>query len=138
MVEWKEFNCIEEIYNPYFVYQGEGKTMANQAVIAVSKLVYKYYNDGDVFDNTYYLDGWCNDLSTYANWLYKYIPEMEILNKISNIYYDSEYESLLYDVAMVLTPEYLEKLDEKEKVGSIYTEEGSFKFEEYSDDEEEW
>ena len=49
--------------------------MASQLVTAVNKLVYKWYNDGDVYDNIHSLDNWANDLSSYANWPYKYIPE---------------------------------------------------------------
>ena len=72
-VDWSYFNQYEELINVYMPIQGEGDTMATQAVTAVNKLIYKWYNDGDVYDNTYQMNGWANDLSSYANWLCKYL-----------------------------------------------------------------
>ena len=76
-VDWDYFDKFEPIINKYMPDRGEGETMASQIVTAVNKLVYKWYNDGDVYDNTYILEGWANDLSDYANWLYKYVPKTQ-------------------------------------------------------------
>ena len=140
MVNWSEFNPIEKVFDPYFVHSGEGETMDSQAVIAISKLVYKWYNDGDVYDNRYGLEGWCNDLSTYANWLYNHCDCDELLG-IKDISSDSKYEELLFRLASKFTPEVLEKLDKEEKISSIYEEEGPFEFVEYEEDDwddEDW
>ena len=60
--------------------------MATQICTALNKLVYKWCNDGDVYDNTYGLDGWANNLSSYANWIYKYLPlSQEILDRIEDV-----------------------------------------------------
>ena len=68
IITWERFFQIE-----LNIYQKVEKSLA-QAVTAVSKLVYKWFNDGDVYDNRFALPGWANDLSSYANWIEKYIP----------------------------------------------------------------
>ena len=45
----------DELLDKYLPDEGEGKTMATQAVTAMCKIVYRWYNDGDVFDNTYFI-----------------------------------------------------------------------------------
>lgn len=137
MVGWEDFNSIGKITGQYLPPKGEGDNMATQACVAINKLVFKWYNDGDVFDNRYYMEGWANDLSTYANWLYNHL-EMVELNKIEYVQRDDEYEQLLFDVASMFTEEYLKELEKLPKTGSVYTEEGPFKFVEYEEDEEEW
>lgn len=143
MRNWNEFDKFESVIDKYMPMMGEGETMASQACTAVNKLVYKWYNDGDVFDNTYMLEGWCNDLSTYANWLHKHIePARLILERIAKCYSGGEYEELLYDLCETcLDTDELEKLNKHEKVGSIYKEQGVFEFEEPVDEwdeEDEW
>ena len=130
MVEWNEFNRIGNLLSRWLPLQGEGDNMATQASTAVNKLIYKWYNDGDVYDNNYYLEGWWNDLSSYANWLYNRLDIVE-LNEISNIRSESEYEDLLFKIASKFTEEYMEKLEKEPKQGSIYTEKGPFSFSEY-------
>ena len=120
---------------------GEGETLANQAVSAITKLVYIWYNDGDVYDNTYGLEGWANDLSSYANWLYKYIPEsQEILDRIDKANTESDYEDLILRplADKFLNPDYLNYLNTfAEKQGSIYDCDGPFEFRDYDEEEEE-
>lgn len=58
-------NCAKYLPN-----RGDGDSRGTQAATAISKLVYKWFNDGDVFDNTFGLEGWANDISGSANWLY--------------------------------------------------------------------
>lgn len=137
-VSWNYFDKFDNITDKYLPNMGEGNTKATQIVTAVTKLVYKYYNDGDIFDNTYYLDGWGNDLSSYANWLDKFTEESsEILHKINNCLYEDDYEYLLKHLADTLLDEhYLSEQDKIKKVGSIYDCKGSFKFEYTCDDDE--
>ena len=105
-MNWDYFDKFEPLNDIYLPPRGEGDTLATQIVTAVNKIIYKFYNDGDVFDNTYYLTGWANDLSSYANWLYKPIDESApILDRIETIQSDNEYEKLLMDLADVLLNE---------------------------------
>ena len=135
-VKWDYFDRFAEVDKKYLPSYGEGETLASQAVTAVCKLVYKWYNDGDVFDNTKYLEGWVNDLSSYANWLYNHTDRAKMLDNIFVIGTNSEYEDLLKELAdAVLDPDWLKTM-EKPAEGSIYNCDGPFKFEEYGFDEE--
>ena len=134
---YDKYQWAEEQYLPF---SGEGETMATQTVTAVTKLVFKWYNDGDVYDTTHHLQGWANDLSSYANWLYVNIPCVrDILNRIETIDIEEQYEQLLADITDVThTQEYLAKLNQKPKVGTIYECDGPFHFEEESDEYHLW
>ena len=138
---WSYFDKFDEYTSIYLPSYGEGDTMANQAVTAITKLVYKWYNDGDVYDNTYQLKGWANDLSSYANWLYTYIPETQtILDKISGISDEDEYEDLILRplADTIFNADYLKYLSTfAEKQGSIYDCDGPFEFIEEEDDYDE-
>lgn len=134
MVEWKEFDNISKVTDKWLPLQGEGNNMATQASTAINKLVYRWYNDGDVYDNRYSLEGWWNDLSCYANWLYNKLNMVE-LRMIESITSEKEYEDILFTVASKLTREYMESLEKKPKTGSIYTEEGPFEYIEYDEEE---
>lgn len=124
----------------YLPSTGEGDTFANQVVTAVNKLVYKWYNDGDVFDNTHGMEGWGNDLSSFANWLYKYIPQSrKVLEGIYMCVTDSRYEVILSQlVRACLDTEDLENWDNLPKKGSIYNCDGPFTFDDdpYGEDDE--
>ena len=136
MKEWSYFDKFETINDRYLPSQGEGETKATQVVTAVTKLVYKWYNDGDVYDNTYALEGWCNDLSSYANWLHSHSDDkvQRILEKIAICCNGSDYEDLLAELAdTLLDSEELEKMNAIPKDGSIYKCEGHFVFEEYDE-----
>lgn len=139
-VKWNYYNKFEAINDKYLPRIGEGETMATQICTALNKLVYKWYNDGDVYDNTYGLEGWLNDLSSYANWIYKYLPlSQEILDRIEDVN-EQGYECLLKDlVDKFLNKETLSYYEKQEKVDSIYECKGKFKFIEhyYEDDEDE-
>ena len=137
-VDWGYFNKFEPLEDKYLPTYGEGDNMATQMVTAVCKLVYKWYNDGDVFDNTHGLEGWANDISSYANWLYQNIPGADdILINIEMCENDSDYENLLKDLAdYCFDEEFLKTQSEMEKEGSIYNCPGPFKFVESSRDED--
>ena len=138
-VRWNEFDKFSRVIDTYMPSTGEGDTQASQLVTAVNKLIYKWYNDGDVFDNTGALDGWANDLSSYANWLYKYIPSSRsILDEVYDCFNDGDYEDLLYSLAnATLDDEDVENLADKNKVGSIYDCDGPFEWNEPEEDEDE-
>lgn len=138
-VNWSYYdNRFDGVNDKYLPIKGEGETKATQIVTAVNKLVYKWYNDGDVFDNTHYLNGWCNDLSSYANWLYYHTDTRNILDKITHCMTDGEYEDLLKELAdKLLNEEYLAEQHKIEKVETIYDCIGKFKFEEYQEEEDE-
>ena len=134
-MDWKVFEKYDKVNEKYLPAVGEGEIMATQIATAVNKLVYKWYNDGDVYDNTFAMSGWCNDLSSYANWLFKYVKEARnILAGIASVKNDGEYEDLLYDLTeATLKMDVLEKY-EVDAVGSVYDCDGCFKFEEEVDE----
>lgn len=140
-VDWSYYNKFEGLMDKYLPISGEGETKATQIVTAVCKLVYKWYNDGDVFDNTHHLEGWANDLSSYANWLWEYTDAHNIIDKIAYCFHNGNYEDLLKELAdKLLDAEFLEKTNKEEKVGTIYKCNGKFKFVEIDeeDDEDDW
>lgn len=149
-IYWDYYDKFDRVMDSYLPSRGEGETMGSQLVTAINKLIYKWYNDGDVFDNTGALTGWANDLSSYANWIYKYIPKSRaILDDVYECYNDDDYERLLKRLAdNFLDDEDIEKLSEKSKVGSIYDCDGPFEFvdideeddyyENEDDEEEDW
>lgn len=138
-MNWNYFDKFESVNKKYLPTYGEGYTMATQICTAVNKIIYKWYNDGDVYDNTYWLNGWCNDLSSYANWLYEHTPITDTLNKIATIHSNEEYENnILVPMANLLDESFLDKMNDFNKVGSIYECSGPFKFKNYEDDDDEY
>jgi hypothetical protein len=134
-----DWGAFEKFHDNYLPGIGEGETKANQINTAVCKLVYKWYNDGDVFDSTYnMISGW-NDISSYANWLYNYYPEVRpILDRIKTIETNEEYEQLLYDLCEYFwTDGFLEAENEKPKEGSVYDCDSPFEFVESYEEEDE-
>ena len=122
-------NCAKYLPN-----RGDGDSRGTQAATAISKLVYKWFNDGDVFDNTFGLEGWANDISGSANWLYEYVKgTKDVIDSIARISTEDEYTELLYELCKVVDPQIPDLLNEP-KVGDAYDEPGPFKFREKSDD----
>ena len=136
-VDWGYYDKYEELIEKYMPMRGEGETVASQIVTAVNKLIYKWYNDGDVYDNTHHLEGWANDLSDYANWLYENTKNAwKILNKIADCVTESDYEDLLKELAdELLNEDFLAEQNKVEKTGTIYDCDGKFKYEEQDDEE---
>ena len=139
-IKWSDFDKFDSVIDKYMPARGQGETKASQICTAVNKLIYKWYNDGDVYDNTYGLDGWWNDLSDYANWLALYTTEKayRILLRIKNIgNSEDQYEQILYDLATeLLNEDYLVEMDKCPKEDDIYNCEYIFKFDEGSDDDD--
>jgi hypothetical protein len=134
-VDWSYYDKFQDD-EKYLPRSGEGETKASQLVTALTKLIYKWYNDGDVFDNNYHLEGWANDLSSYANWIYKYYRKSRpILDRIYEIKSNDEYEVLLKDLAdLFFNDAFLAKENESPKEGSIYSEVGEFSYSEQPDE----
>jgi hypothetical protein len=131
LVEWEYFNKFRDLNKKYMPDWGEGNTRASQIVTATANIVYGYYNNGDIFDTKYFLEGGFNDISSYANWLNTYVPESsQILHTISECRNYGDYENLLKNLADLLMNEnYLAEQNKIDKIGSIYGCNGIFKFE---------
>lgn len=138
-VDWGYFNKFHDVTEEYMPDQGEGETYASQIATAINKLIYKWYNDGDVYDNTHYLQGWANDLSSYANWLAQNVDgAKEILDRIYEAENDDDYEEILKSLAdNYMTMEFMEHAAEAPKNGSIYECDGDYVFDEHYWDEDE-
>lgn len=140
-VSWDDFSKFSSIEKKYLPSTGQGTNMMNQICTAVSKIIYKWYNDEDVVDNVSTgLEGWANDLSSYGNWLQCYVPEAAAA--LRDILYNTngsekKYEQYLYDLAETLLNEQIaEKYEQKDKIGDIYDcADGDFRFEESKDDD---
>lgn len=146
-VSWDYYDNqrFHDINDKYLPSSGEGDTLATQAVTAVNKLVYKWYNDGDVYDNSnpVGMTGWANDLSSYANWLAQNIDgAKDILDGIFGLSYgdESSYENLLRNLNdLVMDEEYLDQLNSQPKDGSVYNCSGDYSWDEsrnYDDEDE--
>lgn len=137
-VPWDYYDKYKETDQKYLPPEGEGDNMATQIVTATTKLVYKWYNDGDVFDNTYHLEGWANDLSSYANWLEKHVPQAKpILACIAHAETNGQYENLLKQLVDATNDkDFLNEQEKLPKQGTIYDCDGPYEFVEDIDDEE--
>ena len=49
-VSWDYFDKFKDVVHKYLPTVGEGDTFATQIVTAINMLIYKWYNDGDVYD----------------------------------------------------------------------------------------
>lgn len=127
-MDWGCFDKFKEINEKYLPETGAGKTMAERAVTAVNKLVYRWYNDGDIFDNVLCMVDGYGDLSSYANWLWKNIPEARVvLDGACECYGSDDYECLLYDLACeVLDKRVLERYEDYPAEVSLYDCPGPF------------
>lgn len=135
-VDWNYYNRFDEICGKYLPPMGEGPTMATQTVTAICKLVYGWYNDGDVYDNRHFLTGWANDLSSYANWLFKYGKAYK-LQAIKTAKDNGDYEQILKAVAdWFLDEDVLAEMDEMQAVGSVRDCDGPFRFDYPEGDED--
>lgn len=129
MIRWDDFDRWNNVRGRYLPEMGQGDTMATQIVAATTKLVYKWFNDGDVYHSTTHMKGWENDLSSYANWLARYAGAKDILDRIYDCRDEHEYTSILYDLCESLLVE--EDLALKDKIpsdGDIYDCKGEYCF----------
>ena len=103
MDELREYG--DKVFEPYRVDHWEGETKATQLAIATSKLVYKYYNDGDRYDRKS-----VNPMGTYANRIRKHCFKL-----IGGTDYEEKLRFILINA--------IEKIDQyanKPKVWTIY------------------
>lgn len=136
MKQWEDFNRFTVVDDKYLPQEGQGTSKAQQVCTAVSKIVYRWFNDGDVYDNTSGLRGWGNDLSPYANWLFEHTGAGDMLLRVHECYTDEDYTQLLFELCEeFMNFEYLDAVADKPAEGSIYKCDGPFVFEE---EEEEW
>ena len=139
---WDDFSNVESdaVERAFLPTEGEGDNFASQAVTAIVKLIYKWFNDGDVYDNRYGLSGWANDLSSYANWLYEYVPDVsDILMRIKKIGDDKNaYAHILYDTMEgIMNWDFVNAHKDEPCKDTIYECRGPFAFKEYYEDDEE-
>lgn len=134
-----------DVTNEFMPSSGEGDNKLTQFLVAANKLIYRWYNDGDVFDSCNGL-GWANDISGSANWLYKYSNDNKIkalLDKIYDIYSEKEYERNIIKpleayLDRLASTDYFKELAAQPKVGNAYNEEGKFSWADpyYGDEDE--
>ena len=134
------FEKFEDIIKKHMKRTGDGNTKASQIVTAVNKLLYGWYNNGDVFDNQEpyeWSEHCCNDISSYANWLDLHTDLSPILASIDECTTEDDYEELLKTLAdTTLNEEYLTPYVTQAKEGDIYECKGSFKYVIHRYDEE--
>lgn len=120
----------------YLPSKGDGNTKATQAITALWKLIHRWDNDGDIYDNHYSLRAGLNDVSGSANWLYNHIQETRpILDNIKYISSDTQYSMLLGMLAnCVLNEDLLTRLDKLPKSRNAYNESGPYSIEEEDED----
>ncbi len=126
--DWDDFDKFSNLIGVYMPYGGQGETQASQICTAVNKLVYRWFNDGDVYDESCVF-GYVNDmLCSCANWLAKYAWGCnELLDRIYECETADDYTVLLYDLCEILINADLLKLaNKKEKTGSIYSCDGKY------------
>lgn len=138
-VSWDYFDRYDAVIGRYMPAQGEGESFASQIATAINKLVYKWYNDGDVYDNQYALCGWWNDLSSYANWLLMNARAVELL-RIRTAKTSGDYEQILKALADAFLgdEEQMELFAKRPKVDTIYKCDGPFAYVERDDEEDEY
>jgi hypothetical protein len=143
------FEKYHDIISKYMKRVGDGDKKASQVVTAVNRLLYGWYNNGDVFDNQTpyeWSEEWSNDISSYANWLDLHTDLSPILASIDECTTEDDYEELLKTLAdTTLNEEYLTPYTTQSKEGDIYKCKGGFKQvihrhdeEDEEDEEEDW
>ena len=121
-----EFNSLTDENSSYSILtdrylpsKGQGENKASQLVTAANNIIYGWYNNGDTISG----DG--NDLTSYANWIDKYIKEPEIrkILKDDHIDYNDTYylsEIILPLIKFVFREDFLEGLASQEIEDNIY------------------
>lgn len=133
-----DFDKFSGIIRQYLPNQGQGHTRAAQIVTAVNRLIYRWFNDGDVYDNVHGMyDCYGEDLSNEANWLSQYCPPAtKVLKRIYDADSDSAYETILYRLATAcLDAEDLEAASQDPSMGSIYDCRGEYAVDELDDED---
>lgn len=137
-IEKQQYNDANDMY---FVRIGQGDTMANQICVAVNRIVRRWFNDGDVFDNTSgFGDSQDEHLADCANWLAQHLPNkvrME-LAQVKYVQDYEEYEEILQGLCDIcLNEEFLDRYDAYPADGDIFNCKGEFEVVFWEDEEDE-
>lgn len=126
MTDEKEYT---DIVNKYMESSGEGNTMASQMVTCVSNMIGKWFRNEDIYDNRFKMNWDCNSLSSYANWLYVYVPEVREYLNVIPFCGALEYEDiLLHIVDTIMHEDFISKYIDKDRTDeSIYRMCGRFR-----------
>ena len=134
-----ENSLYSKLNKDYLPSTDEGTNLAEQLVTATNKLIYKWYNDGDVIAG----DG--NDLTNYANWIDMNFKETQSIFVKAETIYNSDDEDYLNLVLIpliefVFDEDRLKELSRYECKGSIYNCGGRFEYNDnsynYNNDDE--
>lgn len=149
-ISWSSFNnpVADKMNDVYLPSSGQGDTKASQIATCVNKLVYRWFNDGDVYDNVNLnLQGWANNLSSYANWLYSNVKETKgILQNSFSVRNEDDYTNVLYDLyeTTLCNEDLMNKYAKQPASGDVYDCSGPFEWvddyeeDEWDEDEDEW
>lgn len=140
-----KYPAFESLTDQYMPVSGAGDTMLSGLLVASNKLIYRWYNDGDVFDNSENgLEGFANDISGSANWVYRYgTSKMKaILDTVHKCYSDDEYEYLIERFKKALEDfanqkDLVEQYLSEPLKGDPYDENGPFSYSPYQEEEDE-
>ena len=133
-----ENSLYSKLNKDYLPSTDEGTNLAEQLVTATNKLIYKWYNDGDVIAG----DG--NDLTNYANWIDMNFKETQSIFVNAETIYNSDDEDYLNLVLIpliefVFDEDRLKEFSKCECKGSIYNCGGRFEYDDnsynYNDEE---
>lgn len=120
-VRWSDYDQFEDILNRYLPEDGQGDTRAEQAVTAINKLVYAFYNNGAVIADA--LSEYDPNLRSYAAWLRKHTSSRAVLLlvKLEDAEDTDSYAKYLYELTDYLLDEpKLRTLSKYDTVGDIY------------------
>ena len=126
------FDEVLYIYRPKTIRQGE--TKATQLAVAIKILIFEWYEENGVYDNTELVKYSGINLTNYANWIYNNYPESrQILDRVYTIYHAAGYDMILKDLAdKFLDKDFLSKEHKKPACGSIFETKGKFKFKDWN------
>lgn len=112
------FDKFDPILDEYLPQSEQGNTMATQIVTAANRIIYGWFWNGDMiscFES--------NDVTSPANWLYDYVPEMrKVLDSYPGQYtIDSKMNEFAKNLADVAFEEkLLSKYKDQPKIDNIY------------------
>lgn len=133
---------FEAVTDEYMPRSGEGDNKLTQLLVAANKIIYRWYNDGDVIDSSTGLS-LGDDISGSANWIDKYMPSLaKSFKNVYDSFNDDTYEKTVIipfekTLEKYFSTEDWKKLLSEPKVGNAYRESGEYYWE-FPDDEEEY
>ena len=83
---------FEELCDRYIPARGKSSTVGGEILRAISRLVYRFFNDGDTVDR--YYGGYYNYLITANKYLMEMVPKY---SDLSVIYSDYHYQRMLWE-----------------------------------------